>query len=105
PGGVETITTTSTGCPPAPPVTISVLGTLPIGVVASAFTNSPCAPTCSATVTLSAAATSPASSTVLTIQAIAGSPAITQTATLTLVVQTRPHLTIAAPPSTLTITT
>src|SRR5205807_1562623 len=86
------------------PVTFSILTTLPSGVTASAFTNSPCSPTCSATVTFTAAKNAPASSTVITIQATGGSPVVTHTTTFTLVVSGFFDFTLAASPSTLTIT-
>src|SRR5205807_155609 len=86
------------------PVTFSILTTLPSGVTASAFSNSPCSPTCSATVTFTAAASAPASSTVITIQATGGSPVLTHTATFTLVVSGFFDFTLAASPATLSIT-
>src|SRR6266568_1115061 len=103
-GGVETATATlATGATTAP-VTYSILTTLPSGVTASAFSNSPCSPTCSATVTFTAAANAPASSTLITIQATGGSPVRTHTATFTLVVSGFFDFTLAASPSTLSIT-
>src|SRR5205807_671950 len=102
-GGVETATATLTSGTTTP-VTFSILTALPSGVTASAFTNSPCSPTCSATVTFTASATAPASSTVITIQASGGSPVVTHTATFTLVVSGFFDFTLAASPSTLTIT-
>src|SRR5207249_12273423 len=68
-GGVETATATLATRATTSPVTFSILTALPTGVTASAFTNSPCTPTCSATVTFTAAASAPPSPTVITIQA------------------------------------
>src|SRR5205807_8523140 len=102
-GGVETATATLNASATTSPVTFSILTTLPTGVTASVFTNSPCSPTCSATVTFTAAASAPASSTVITIQATGGSPVRTHTATFTLVVQAGFNFSLAASPSTLSI--
>src|SRR5205807_8424631 len=103
-GGVETATATLATGATTSPVTFSILTTLPTGVTASAFSNSPCSPTCSATVTFTAAANAPASSTVVTIQASGGSPVVTQTATFPPLVSGFFDFTLAASPSTLTIT-
>src|SRR5207245_11771728 len=102
PSGVETATATLATGATTTPVTFSILTTLPTGVSASAFTNSPCSPTCSATVTFTASATAPASSTVITIQATGGTPAVTRTTTFTLVVTTF-DFTLTASPSSLSI--
>src|SRR5207245_5696337 len=102
-GGIETATATLVSGATTTPVTFSVLTALPSGVTASAFSNSPCSPTCSATVLLTASATAPASSTVLTIQPTGGSPVRTHTATFTLIVSGFFDFTLAASPSTLTI--
>src|SRR5207245_1650196 len=105
PGGVETATATLvSGCGGNPPVTFSILGSLPVGVTSSPFVNSPCIVTCSATVTLTASFTAPFSSTVMTIEAISGAISVTRTVTFTLVVSQGPFVTLVASPSTLSIT-
>src|SRR5207245_565752 len=103
-GAVETATATLNASATTSPVTFSILTALPSGVSASAFTNSPCSPTCSATVTLTAAKNAPASSTLITIQATGGSPVRTHTATFTLVVSGFFDFTLAASPASLSIT-
>src|SRR5207245_9285155 len=103
-GGVETATSTLNASATTSPVTFSILTALPAGVTASAFSNSPCSPTCSATVTFTAAANAPASSTLITIQATGGSPVRTHTATFTLVVSGFFDFTLAASPASLSIT-
>ncbi len=101
-GGVETATATLTSGTTTP-VTFSILTALPTGVTAI-FLNNPCSPTCSSTITFSAAANAPASSTVITIQASGGSPTVTHTATFTLVVSGFFDFTLAASPASLSIT-
>src|SRR5207245_6026289 len=103
-GSVETATSTLNASATTSPVTFSILTALPAGVTASAFSNSPCSPTCSATVTFTAAANAPASSTLITIQATGGSPVRTHTATFTLVVSGFFDFTLAASPASLSIT-